>query len=239
MKMKIVCWGTEDYILCNAIKKDLNLYDIKDHKVQKGYYLGEGIKVEVVMLEKNNTLLYKECMESTKDTLHVIFIEYLDEDNLPIINDIIRKGKIVIITEGNKISIDKVDKYTLDRITYLHFVNKNLIDISSLIYLIKDNYDKENFKNNLSGNIVLLGIEQKDLRLGKVAIDILKNSSYIEGNKKLKLNIHSNRELDIEEKLCIEDALKEYIDGVSMLIIKQYVKNSKRDKLYFNLLPIK
>lgn len=240
MKIKIVCWGTEDYILCNAIRRDLNLYDTTNHKVQRGYYLENGNKVEAVIVDKeSDDLIYRECLECSSDTLNVLFIKYLDEDNLPFINNIIRREKIIIITEENKIPIDKIDKYILERITYVHFINKNDIDISSLIYLITDNYNKKTFKDNLRGSIILSGIEVKDLRLGNMATDILKNSSYIKGNKEWELNIHCNRKLEIEDKICIEDALKEYIDDIFMLIIKQSVKNSKIDKLYFSITPIK
>lgn len=235
MKIKIVCWGTEEYILCNAIEG--GFYDINNQRIKRGYYLLDGNKLELVNVKESSELFYKECIRTKKDEILVMFLKSINKDNLSIIRDIELIKKSVIIADYNEIELTKKNKNILEKINYVHFINESNIDIKSLMYIIIDKY--KNLKDNLhKGITVLAGIKEDNTSLGGLVIDILKNFSYISNGEKLQLNLRSCRELNLEEKLNIEDALKEYMDLGTVLIITQSIVENIGNKLYYNIASI-
>lgn len=232
MKIKIVCWGTEDYILCNTIEG--GLYDIKNQEIKRGHYLLDGNKVELVNIKESSELFYKECIRTKKDEILVMFLKSINKDNLSIIRNIELIKRNMIIADHSEIDLTEENKKFLEKINYVHFISGNNIDIKSLIYIIIDKY--ENLKDNLhKGITVLAGIKENNNSIGGLVIDILKNFSYISNGEKFKLNLRSCREINLEEKSNIEDALKEYMDLNTVLIITQSFVEGTGNKLYYSI----
>ena len=226
MKIKIVCWGTEKDIFSDDLKG--GLFEVNPSGLKRTYHSVDGNIVEIVSLEKNEELIYKECRSNNKNQITVLFVNGKSISIIDKIQGI--NNRIMILDKYD--SIDEIYENDHNNIKYIHFV-KEKYDISSIVYFILDDY------TNKHGINCLAGCECSNDLCGNMVMNILKNLNYIKNYNNLQLNLHVQDTLGLDKIAYIEDILKEYINEGSVLIIKQSVVKNMDNKIYFNLLGVK
>lgn len=226
MKIKIVCWGTEKDIFSDDLKG--GLFELNPFGLRRSYHSVDGNIVEIVSLEKNEELIYRECRSNNKNQITVLFV---NKKSISIIDKIQEINNRVMILEKYD-SMDEIYENDHDNIKHVHFI-KEKYDIDSIVYFILDDY------NNNHGSNCLAGCECSNDLYENMIINILKNLNYIKNYKNLQLNLHVQDTLGLDKIAYIEDILKEYINEGSMLIIRQSIAKSIENKIYFNLLGVK
>lgn len=245
MKFRVICWGTEDRIVFNNTQGRLK--NICDNNVpykqeQTFYYQLEDNKAKVITTNINKVNFYNKYLNtSTYNNVDSIIISEINNNNLAIIKEANKKNKYLIIVGKVNLSKDIIDSNNevLNKVICIPQLSdeKEKLEIKAILFMILDIYNNELFNmNTFLGVYVIIGCEKGRNILGKIPLFILKRFNYICKMKKFTLNLHIDKELDLQELTYIEDPLIEYMNEDSMLIIKQSISNNKNEKMYFSII---
>lgn len=230
MKIKIICLESE-----NSINFDNDLSKLEVINKEKfnniKYFKYEKNIIEICYLAIDEKL-YNYNLNNNADIIFVL-VKSLNEYNVKIIKKLKMKFNISVIS-GEINILNKNIKEEFNKSTNIILINKlkkeNTINLKLLVLMLnnKDILCSLNIRNEKS--IILI---DNNKNMGKVVLSILEQFNYIERSKYLNLYLYSERQLNLQELAYLEDPIREYIYGDSILKINTVVNDKINEKSYF------